>query len=293
MTDFIFSGILCIVALVATKCELYPTTFFVYRHFLRRGKDLTTFGEYAIITGATDGLGKEMARIIAKKMKVILIARNPEKLEEVKKEIGAHETVVIDFSTNFDSTPLINAIKDKEIGLLINNVGGTIGKLPDYFTCLSEKELVEISRVNCDSMVRMTRIVLPQMLERKKGNIVNIGSISGVPNYSGGLLTQYAASKAFMLHFTHNLAAEIRGSGVHIEVHNPGIFCTKLSRCRRPNLFAPSVETQATRCVQCIGYEHQVSPYWMHDIQCWIVTFPFVDRILTAVTLPTIAIRKR
>merc|ERR1719158_2489738 len=91
------------------------------------------------------------------------------------------------------------------------------------------------------------------MLERKKGIIVNIGSISGVPNFIGSMrLTQYAASKAFMLYFTHNLAAEIKGSGVHIEVHTPGLFCTKLSRLWRPNLFLPSAETQ-TRCVQCIG----------------------------------------
>ncbi|NXY49179.1 HSDL1 protein, partial [Ceuthmochares aereus] len=157
------------------------------------------YGKWAVITGSTDGIGKAYAEELAKRgVNIILISRNKEKLEALSKTISETyevETlfIVADFSKGREPYPAIKeALKDREIGILVNNVG-IFYSYPDYFTNLSEDILWDMINVNITSANMMTRIVLPGMVEKKRGAIVNVSSASCCQPTP--MLTAYGASK--------------------------------------------------------------------------------------------------
>jgi 17beta-estradiol 17-dehydrogenase / very-long-chain 3-oxoacyl-CoA reductase len=178
----------------------------VYATFLRPKKDLKDYGSWAVITGATDGIGKAFAHQLAQKgLNLILVSRNPNKLKTVSSEILAEhpgtkiKTVVFDFSSKV-STRTIQGVMEKaveglNVGLLINNVGITY-PAARFFHEVDEKVWMDIVRVNLEGTSRVTRAVLPGMIQRKRGAIVNIGSGASSVMPSHPLFTIYAATKA-------------------------------------------------------------------------------------------------
>lgn len=157
------------------------------------------FGILFSVTGSTDGIGKAYAEELAKRgVNIILISRNKEKLEAVSKSISETykvetDFIVADFSKGRESYPAIKeALKDREIGILVNNVG-MFYSYPDYFTSLSEDMLWDMININIASANMMTHIVLPGMVEKKKGAIVNVSSASCCQPTP--MLTIYGASK--------------------------------------------------------------------------------------------------
>lgn len=177
----------------------------VYATFLRPPKNLSEkYGSWALITGATDGIGKAFAYQLAKQgLNLILVSRNPSKLKTVSSEIQAEfpetkiKTVVFDFSGEIVSgIHLIkDAIKGLDVGVLINNVGVTYPEAR-FFHEVDEQIWMGIVRVNLEGTTRVTRAVLPEMLRRKRGAIVNIGSGAAIVVPSHPLFTIYAATKA-------------------------------------------------------------------------------------------------
>jgi 17beta-estradiol 17-dehydrogenase / very-long-chain 3-oxoacyl-CoA reductase len=138
----------------------------------------------AVITGATDGIGEAMAFEFAKKgLNIVLISRTKDKLEQTKSEILKKfpaikvDILQIDFS-NFDTaaqTSVVNLLNGLDIGVLVNNVGVSY-PYPKFFHELENKRVEELISINVNSTTWMTRIVLPSMIERKRGSIVNIAS---------------------------------------------------------------------------------------------------------------------
>ena len=144
-----------------------------YKTFLRPAKDLTKLGKWAIVTGATDGIGKAYAFALAKKgMSVVLISRTESKLQDVKKDIDAEnyegvevKYIVCDYS-NFDVIArgmVEKGIEGLEIGILINNVGASY-RYPRYFHELPKEEIQHLLTMNIDSTVWMTEMVLKKMV---------------------------------------------------------------------------------------------------------------------------------
>jgi len=246
----------------------------VYRHFLRPGKSLKRYGPWSVVTGATDGIGKAIAIELAKrKLNVLLIARDIGKLQDVSKE---HEekyhvqtqSLDIDFA-NFDAAKqerVKQAVSGLEVGVLINNVGMSY-PFPNYFTEVDSKLFDSLVALNVESTIRMTRILLPSMEQRKRGAIVNISSASSL--FPMPLLAGYSGTKAFVDYFSLALHYEYKKRGVDIQVQNPLYVTSKLSKIRRPTLSTPSPSVYAKAAVKQIGYEAQISPYWVHALMLW------------------------
>lgn len=149
--------------------------------------------------GGTSGIGKYYAKELAsRKVNIILISRNQEKLEALAREIADTykvETaiIVVDFNKGSEVYPALKkALEDKEIGILVNNVG-VFYTHPDYFTNLTSDKIWELINVNIGAANMMVHMVLPGMVQRKKGAIVNISSLSCLQPTP--LITAYSASK--------------------------------------------------------------------------------------------------
>eukprot|EP01031_Cornospumella_fuschlensis_P043703 gene43703-53449_t len=204
-----------VLGLLVVAKILYDILYGIYAHFLRSGKNLKKYGDWAIVTGSTDGIGQAMAFEFARKgLNLVLISRSQEKLDATANEIKAKypkvivKVLAIDYS-QFDEASrkaVADLIKDLNIGVLVNNVGISY-PYTKFFHELDDERVTQLVSLNVDSTTWMTRIVLPGMVERKRGAIVNIGSAAGVSN--SPLLAQYGAAKSYIAMFSRALHHEL------------------------------------------------------------------------------------
>jgi NADP-dependent 3-hydroxy acid dehydrogenase YdfG len=176
-----------------------------------------------MITGASSGFGAEMARKFARNgHKVIATGRRMELLDSLAAELGPRVLpLALDVtSKNSIETVLGTLTSDwNDIDVLINNAGLALGIEPAQNASLEDWETM--IETNCKGLVTMTRLILPHMVKRAKGTIINIGSTAGAYPYPGGNV--YGASKAFVDHFTRNLRADLVGTGVRATNLAPGL----------------------------------------------------------------------
>ena len=176
-----------------------------------------------LITGASSGFGAAMARIFVRGgHRVIAAARRTEKLAELSAELGAAVFPLTLDVTDVDSIPGI--LDDlpaewKPIDVLINNAGLALGVTPAHQSSLLDWDTMIFT--NNRGLVHMTHAVLPGMVERRSGHIINLGSVAGHYAYAGGNV--YGATKAFVDHFTLNLRADLAGTGVRSTNIAPGL----------------------------------------------------------------------
>ena len=179
----------------------------------------------AIITGASSGIGEEFARQLASRgYDLVLVARRKDRLMKLAETLHeVHQVECVPFETNLAEPSgrdrLGHALTpDKaRVEILVNNAGfGTHGFF--YETDL-QREL-EMIDVNCAAPVHLTKRVLPWMLERKKGYIVNVASLSAFT--PGPVMAMYYATKAFLLSFSEALWEECRDTGVNVLALCPG-----------------------------------------------------------------------
>lgn len=210
-------------------------------------------------------------------MDIVLISRSEAKLKGVKEEIlGKYPSVsvkciVCDFS-KFDAvtrTSVKSSLDGLDVGVLVNNVG--LGyRYPRFFHELPDEEVTNLLYLNVDSTVWMTRIVLPGMIERKRGAIVNLSSGSAL--YTLPLLAEYSGAKSFVEKFSRALNAEYRGKGVTCQCQVPFYVATKLAKMRR-SLMVPTPAEYVARAIGWIGYPDAVAqPFWLHAAQGWVLS---------------------
>jgi 17beta-estradiol 17-dehydrogenase / very-long-chain 3-oxoacyl-CoA reductase len=165
----------------------------VWVMFLRPSKNLKEYGSWAMITGSTDGIGKALAfELGSKGLNLLLVGRSPSKLEATSKEIhqkygGKVETksIVIDFakSRGEEICKMIEGgIRGLDVGVLINNAGMAYPHVM-YFHEVGLEMMESLVKVNIDGATWVTRAVLPAMLKKNKGAILNIGSASSMASY--------------------------------------------------------------------------------------------------------------
>jgi 17beta-estradiol 17-dehydrogenase / very-long-chain 3-oxoacyl-CoA reductase len=216
----------------------------------------------------------ELAR---KGCSVLLISRTLEKLQETKTELSTKypkvqvEILDIDFSKYDESCKkrIAAAVAGKDVGVLVNNVGISY-PFTKYFHELEDVNVEQLISLNVNSTTNMTRLVLPGMLERKRGAIVNIGSAAGVSN--SPLLAQYGAAKSYVAMFSKVLNSEYRSKGIDVQCQVPMFVATKLAKLKKTSLFVASPSAYARAAVASIGYDDLVSPYWSHALQIWLLT---------------------
>jgi len=251
--------------------------FAFYKYFLRSGKNLRSYGEWAIITGATDGIGKAFAQECAKrKLNVFLISRNPELLSQTAMELESKysvktKTLAVDFGnfTDLKERQVQESLKDLDVGLLINNVGASYDH-PEFATEIDEKTIDKLVNLNIHSTYRMTRAVLPSMLGKAKprGAIVNMSSFAS--EQSVPMLAYYAATKGFVDKYSEALHWEVKSKGIHVQVQRPMFIKTKMSKTRE-SLMIPRPEKYAKAAMKHIGYEAVSSPYWVHALIQYVI----------------------
>ncbi len=189
------------------------------------------YGEWALITGASSGIGEEFAKQLAKLgLKLILIARRKNRLVELsnalKEKYNTDSIVIpIDLSKNNYLNEIINFTNDKEIGILINNAG--FGSTGEFINCNAEKE-IDMIKVNCLAPVVLTHYFLPFMIQRKKGAIIFLGST--VAFQPAPMMATYSATKAFNLYLGEALWWELKKYNIDVLALNPGATNTEFQR---------------------------------------------------------------
>lgn len=175
------------------------------------------------ISGASAGFGEAMARLfVARGHRVLGIARRAARLQALQDELGeAFYPLAADVATREDITAALAALPPEwqSPDVLVNNAGLARGMTPAHESSLADwREMVD---TNIGGLLALTHAVLPDMVARNAGHIVNIGSTAGSWPYAGGNV--YGASKAFVRQFSQNLRADLAGSKVRVSNIEPGM----------------------------------------------------------------------
>lgn len=186
------------------------------------------YGPWAVVTGASSGIGREFARqLAARGLNVVLVARRAERLAALADEVTAAHAVAavaipIDLCHDDFLTPIRAATEGKAIGLLVNSAGFSLtGPLLD----MDRDDMTRMLNLNCRAPALLAREFSPAMRARRQGGIVILSSVTGfvaTPQWS-----LYAATKAFDLLLGEGLAAELRADGVHVLTLAPGTTRTE------------------------------------------------------------------
>ena len=175
------------------------------------------------VTGASAGFGDAIARrFVAEGARVIAVARSADKLEKLAAELGdAVLPVTLDVSDpEAVKTTVENLPEDwREVDVLVNNAGLAKGLEPAHRADLTDWD--EMIATNVRGLAHVTRALLPGMVERGRGHVINIGSIAGTYPYPGGNV--YGATKAFVHQFSLNLRSDLHGTGVRVTNVEPGM----------------------------------------------------------------------
>lgn len=188
---------------------------------------------YALVTGASSGIGYELAKVLAKDGKnLVIVARSQDKLEELKTEIenkyGTSVRVLPKDLSNPNAPQEIFSELEKDgvnMDVLVNNAGyGVYG----MFSETDLREELAMIQVNATSLIHLTKLFLKQMLENKSGWILNVASLCSF--LSSPLESVYCASKSLVLHFSEALANELQGTGVTVTCLCPGLAKTEFHK---------------------------------------------------------------
>ena len=188
-----------------------------------------------LITGATSGIGLGCARKFAENGdKLILTGRNEQKLEEIRKELTEKGTqvltLVFDVRDREKATQCINALPEewKAIDVLVNNAGLALGLEPEYEGSFEDWETM--IDTNIKGLLTMTRLIVPGMVQRDRGHIINIGSVAGDAAYANGNV--YCATKSAVKTITDGLRIDVANSAVRVTNLKPGLVETNFSNTR-------------------------------------------------------------
>jgi len=189
-------------------------------------------GRIALVTGATSGFGRATAEaLVGAGARVVATGRRGDRLLDLAaRHPGKVHPVVLDVRDRAAIEALIPALpRDLQaIDVLVNNAGLALGLEPAQRASVDEWETM--IQTNCAGLVTMTRAVLPGMVERNRGHVVNVGSVAGTYPYPGGNV--YGATKAFVRQFTLNLRADLLGTAVRATSIEPGMAETEFSLVR-------------------------------------------------------------
>ena len=236
---------------------------------------------WAVVTGATDGIGKAYAKqLYGKDYNLLLISRNQQKLDIVKEDIHLKygfkrkiRTLAIDFSQSSDD--IYDRIETEfenldEIHVLVNNVGTNYpNESPEYFTQIPNlnEVIMRIINVNIVSCTRMTALVLPRMEKRGRGIIVNLSSFSAL--FPAPLLALYSASKVYVDYMSRALQEEYRSKGIIIQSLLPYYVSTRMTHNMKTTFYAPTPDRYVSQAINTVGWRERTAGYLWHSLWGW------------------------
>lgn len=228
----------------------------------------------ALITGATSGIGYELAKVMAEKAHdLVLVSRDKDKLKEVKADfenkykIGV-ETLDIDLSQPTSAKEVYETFKNSNVEILVNNAG--VGLKGDFFSDSLEKNQ-NMAYLNMNTLMDLTYYFGNDFLAKKRGRILNTASI--VSFFPGPKQPVYYATKAFVRSFSRALAYNLRNSGVSVTALHPGVTRTNFFNEANASFFKQGADP---RSVAELGYKAMMQG----RIE---VTHGFVNNLLTNV----------
>uniref|UniRef100_A0A669FCQ9 3-ketoacyl-CoA reductase n=1 Tax=Oreochromis niloticus TaxID=8128 RepID=A0A669FCQ9_ORENI len=234
-------------------------------------------GKWAVVTGATDGIGKSYAEELARRgFAMMLISRSQEKLDDVARSIEEQfkvetRTIAVDFGKTDIYPKIEEGLAGLEIGVLVNNVGVSY-PYPEYYLHIPDLEnfITNTINVNMTSVCQVIQHLPSCVFPRSKGVILNISSASGM--YPVPLLTVYSATKAFVDFFSRGLQEEYRRRGIIIQSVLPFFVATKMTRIRKPTLDKPTPERYVAAELTTVGLQSQTNGYFPHAVMGWATT---------------------
>ena len=240
------------------------------------------------MTGASDGIGKEFALQLARSgFKIVLVSRTASKLETLAKEIESihlfsglkseAKILAMDFAANRDEdyAQLQSIISELDVAILINNVGKS-HDMPVPFAQTPPEEVKDIITINCIGTLRVTSLVLPGMISRKRGLVLTMGSFGGL--LPSPLLATYSGSKAFLQQWSTALGAEVAPHDITVELVQSYLVTSAMSKIRKssatiptPKVFVRAVLDKVGRSGGAQGWAYTSTPYWAHAFMQWVL----------------------
>ena len=230
------------------------------RHFAER------YGPWALVTGASSGIGREFARqLAARGLSVVLVARRAERLEALADELAMRYAIdtrvaAVDLCRDDFLDPIREATAGLEIGLLVNSAGFS---RTGPFLDMDRDEMQRMINLNVRAPALLAREVGPALRARRRGGIVMVASVTGFVGTP--LWALYSASKAFDLHFGEALAAELRPHGVDVLTLAPGTTRTEfLNEAGIGDFMGMEAADVVAHALDRLGRADVVVPGWFY-----------------------------
>lgn len=197
----------------------------------------------ALVTGASSGIGYDMAKYLSKKgYDIIAVARNEQRLNELKKEIHTNIQVIkLDLSKSANCKKLYEQVKNQDIDILINNAGfGLLGEF--YKTNLNTE--INMINTNIKAVHILTKLFLRDMIKKDSGYILNVASIAGFT--PGPLMATYYSTKAYVVRLSQAISKELkkRNSNVSISILCPGPVNTRFNETANAEFSLKSLSSE-------------------------------------------------
>jgi len=261
---------------------------YCYFYCFKPTKDLTKYGKWAVVTGATSGIGEAYAHYLAKKgINILLISRSEKKLQKVQDDLEekykveveyiihdfsvADSKVVTEFRTKLD-VKLGDLTSRGGVGVLINSVG-IANVIPANVHEMNQEEIRQMMYINNDGTMLMMMAVVPHMMFRKTGAVISISS--GSCTHPSGLLSVYSATKAFGNQLTRSMYYEYKEHGIDFLSITPYYFVSNLFKRDKGTFLAPMPEVIVKSSIKYLGYAAEANTYIGHKI-CEFLTFNFI-----------------
>ena len=235
----------------------------------------------ALITGASSGFGEACARAFAAAgYALILVARSEEKLQQLAAELRSTTAVHVASADMMDAAAVKALVQNlpepfRAVDVLINNAGLALGVAPAYDADLNDWETMVDT--NIKGLMRITHHLLPGMVERNRGHIINMGSVAGSWPYPGGNV--YGGTKAFVQQFSRNLRAELLGKQIRVTNLEPGMAETQFSIVR--------MKGNTEKASQVYENTQPLTAGDIADIALWVASLPPHVNINTLEVMPT------